>query len=345
MQSARPCHTSGRHIIVTLPMSQRDYYEVLGVSRSASADEIKKAHRRLVRQWHPDRNKAPEAATRFAEIQEAYDNLSDPEKRKNYDRFGHTRGPAGFGAGAGGGPGGRTYTWSSSGQPGGGMNAEGFDFSGGGDVGSIFEELFGRQRRGGAGGAGRGRTRGAAPAMRGEDIPHSIDITFDTALRGGKESLRLMRGEQSETIEITIPPGIGDGAKLRLRGKGQPSPTGGESGDLILTIHVGKHPWYRREGLDVYLDLPITIAEAVAGATVQVPTPHGAVSLKVPPGANSGQKMRLTGRGVKTADGKSGDFYAVVQVQTPRDLSAEDRAFIAELAERLPNPRRGQPWE
>lgn len=323
-------------------MSQRDYYDVLGVERNASADEIKKAHRRLVRQWHPDRNKSPDAAKRFAEIQEAYDHLSDPEKRKNYDRFGHTRGPAGFG-GAGGGSGtGRPYTWTSSGGPG-GFDAEGFDFGSGGDVGSIFEELFGRSRRGGAG-RGRG-ARPAAPALRGEDIPHSIDVTFDTALRGGKESLRLMRGSETETIEITIPPGINDGAKLRLRGKGQPSPAGGEHGDLILTIHVGKHPWYRREGLDVSLDLPITIAEAVSGATVQVPTPHGPVSLKVPAGANSGQRLRLSGRGVKTSDGKSGDFYAVVQVQTPRDLSAEDRAFIAGLAERLPSPRRGQPWE
>ncbi len=321
-------------------MSQRDYYEVLGVPRSASADEIKKAHRRLVREWHPDRNKSPDAAKRFAEIQEAYDHLSDPEKRKTYDRFGHTRGPAGVGGAPGGG---RTYTWTSTGGPGGGFDAEGFDFGAGGDVGSIFEELFGRSRRGGAG-RGRG-ARAAAPAMRGEDIPHTLDITFDTALRGGKESLRLMRGNESETIEITIPPAISDGAKLRLRGKGQPSPSGGESGDLILTIRVGKHPWYRREGLDVYLDVPITIAEAVSGATVQVPTPQGSVSLKVPAGANSGQKLRLSGRGAQTADGKRGDFYAVVQVQTPRDLSSADRDLIARLADRLPNPRRGQPWE
>ncbi|MCC6908526.1 MAG: DnaJ domain-containing protein [Phycisphaerales bacterium] len=321
-------------------MSQRDYYDVLGVSRDASADEIKKAHRRLVRQWHPDRNKAPDAATKFAEIQEAYDNLSDPEKRKNYDRFGHTRGPAGFGGGAPGG--GRTYTWSSSGQPG-GFNVEDVDFGGGGDVGSIFEELFGRARRGGAAGGRRGR--GAAPAARGQDISHTIDITFDTAIRGGKEPLRLSRGDQTETIEVTIPPGIADGAKLRLRGKGQPSPMGGESGDLILTIRVGKHPYYRREGNDIYLDLPITIAEGVEGATVQVPTPQGPVSLKVPPGANTGQKLRITGRGVKMSDGRSGDFYAVIAVQTPKGLSADDREFIVSLGERLPNPRRGQPWE
>jgi len=322
-------------------MTQRDYYEILGVSHSASAEEIKKAPRRLVRQWHPDRNKAADAATRFAEIQEAYDNLSDPEKRKNYDRFGHTRGPAGFGGGAPGG--GQTYSWSSSGGPG-GFNVEDVNFGGGGDVGSIFEELFGRSRRGGASG-GRGRGRGAAPAQRGRDIAHTIDITFDTAIKGGKEPLRLSRGHQTETIDVTIPPGIADGAKLRLRGKGQPSPTGSDHGDLILTVRVGKHPYYRREGNDIYLDLPITIAEAVDGATIQVPTPQGAVSLKVPPGANTGQKLRLTGRGVKLPDDKSGDFYAVIAVQTPKGLSADDREFLTSLGGRLQNPRRGQPWE
>ncbi len=324
-------------------MTQRDYYEILGIDRTASADEIKKAHRRLVRQWHPDRNKAANAAAKFAEIQEAYDHLSDPEKRKNYDRFGHTRGPAGFGGASPGGGGGQSYSWSSSGQPG-GFSPEDINFGGGGDVGSIFEELFGRSRRGGAAG-GRGRGRSAAPATPGQDIAHTLDITFDTAIKGGKESLRLFRGNQTESIDVTIPPGINDGAKLRLRGKGQPSPTGGDHGDLILTVRVGKHPYYRREGNDISLDLPITIAEAVRGATVQVPTPQGAVSLKVPPGANTGQKLRLHGRGVKTSDGKSGDFYAVIAVQTPKALSANDREFITSLGDRLPNPRRGQPWE
>lgn len=322
-------------------MSQRDYYEVLGVARSASADEIKRAHRRLARQWHPDRNKAADAASRFAAIQEAYDVLSDPEKRKDYDRFGHTRGPAGFGGAAPGGA--RTYTWSSTGPAGGVRGGEGFDFDAGGDVGSLFEELFGRPRSGA--GPARSRTRASAAPSRGEDIQHVLDITFDTALRGGKEPLRLSRADQSETIEITIPPGISDGARLRVRGKGQPSPLGGENGDLILTIRVGKHPWSRREGLDVFLDLPVTVAEAVSGATVQVPTPHGRVSLKVPAGANTGQKLRLSGRGVKTAEGKIGDFYAVVQVQTPRDLSDADRDLLASLAARLHNPRRGEPWE
>lgn len=321
-------------------MTQRDYYEVLGVPRNASADEIKRAHRRLARQWHPDRNKAPDAASRFAAIQEAYDVLSDPEKRKDYNRFGHTRGPAGSGGASPGSA--RTYTWSSTG-PGGGFGGEGVDFESAGDVGSLFEELFGRSRRGA--GPPRGRTRAPSPSTRGEDIQHVLDITFDTALRGGKEPLRLNRAGQSETIEVTIPAGLSDGARLRLRGKGQPSPLGGESGDLILTIRVGKHPWFRREGLDVFLDLPVTVAEAVSGATVQVPTPHGRVALKIPPGANTGQKLRLVGRGVKTADGNAGDFYAVVQVQTPRDLSDADREWLLALASRLPSPRRGEPWE
>jgi curved DNA-binding protein len=352
---------------------QRDYYEILGVGRDASADQIRSAYRKLARQLHPDVNKAPDAAKRFGEVQEAYDVLSDQEKRKGYDQFGH----AGVGA-AGGQPRGGSEGWGPFGAGGPGRarttwtNVEPGDFEGG-DFSSIFEEMFGRTPGGGGGGgAGGGGGRGSpfgggfgarpgdggararqSQPQRGEDIEHTIAVTFMTAALGGTEQLRIGAGNGggASTINVKIPPGIEPGAKLRIKGKGQPSPTGGPRGDLILTIDVGNHPYFRREGLDLLIDLPITIAEAVLGVTVTAPllTPPGgkaSVELKVPPGSSSGRKLRVRGKGIANAAGKTGDYYAVVQIIAPKasDLSEDHRNSIEALASGLKNPRQSPPW-
>jgi DnaJ-class molecular chaperone len=345
----------------------KDYYELLGVEKSATAEEIRSAYRKLARKLHPDVNKAPDAAKRFAEVQEAYDVLSDAEKRKAYDRFGHAgvgagpRGPAG-GTGPGAGPfEGGFYTQT----PGGGWT----HYEGGGfgdeDVEGIFEQMFGgRTSGGGAGFGGRGggfgrggspfggaRTRARTQPQRGADLEHAITIAFMTAVLGGSEQLRIgstSSGDsgESQTITVKIPPGIDSGAKLRVRGKGQPGHNGGPTGDIILTVQVGQHPYFRREGLDVLIDVPINIAEAVTGTSVQVPLLQGTVQIKVPPGVSSGRRLRVKGKGIVDHKGKAGDFYAVIQIAAPAGdtLSEKGRRAVNELASELQNPRESAPW-
>ncbi|RMH25998.1 MAG: J domain-containing protein [Planctomycetota bacterium] len=322
----------------------KSYYEVLGVSRGADEAAIKAAYRRLARQWHPDVNKEPDAAEKFREVQQAYEVLSDPEKRKLYDRVGHEAFAHGAAAGAGGGRG-PTYTWSNVGGGDFGGATEGFDF---GDLSDLFGEMFGGGPFGGAS-AGRRAAAGArarSTPRRGRDIRTERLISFDAAVRGSTEAVRVHRGGSSQTIEVTIPKGVADGAKLRVRGAGEPSPTGGTAGDLILTVRVGAHPIFRRHGLDVEFDLPLSIVEATLGATVRVPTPDGGrADLKVPPGTPSGAKLRLRGRGVENADGDRGDLYAVVKIVPPKSVTAQDRAALEALGARLPSPRRGSWWE
>ncbi len=331
-------------------MAKRDYYDILGVSRKATPEEIKKSYRKLARELHPDVNKAPDAEKRFSEVQEAYAVLSDPEKRKRYDQFGHAGVGAGFeeaaygSGGRAGGPRSGTYTWTNvGGSSAGGFNAE--------DIGSIFEEMFGGRPSGGrspfGGGMGGGQRPRARSAQRGQDLQHDLDITFYTAVTGGKESLRLTKrtpgGPEDETLTVTIPPGIADGAKLRLGGKGHPG--AGGSGDLILTVHVGAHPYFRRDGLDLLLDVPVNLVEAALGTAVEVPLyPEGSAEIRIPPGSSSGQKLRLRGKGIRNDKGKAGDLYAVVKIIAPRDLSDEDQAALRRLGERLPPVRTGRPW-
>ncbi|MGP1346686.1 MAG: DnaJ C-terminal domain-containing protein [Phycisphaerales bacterium] len=336
----------------------RDYYQVLGVSRSAGEGEIKKAYRQLARQYHPDVNKAADASERFAEVQEAYDTLSDPEKRKVYDRFGHAgvRGE-GVGGGAGGwggvgggaGRGGGTYTWTNIGGRGGGMG--GMDEV---DLSSIFEEMFGT-----AGPAGRtgGRARGGGGSgvgSAGRDIALDLEVSFEKAALGGTESIRVRRGGKMQTIEVTVPKGVSDGQKLRIAGAGSPSVGAGRSGDLILTVKVGAHPVFRREGLDVVLDLPLSIAEATLGAEVTVPTVRMGegggrtrVSVRVPAGVSSGQQLRVRGQGIEDEKGAVGDLRAVVKIVPPRGemLDEADRAALKKIGEKMGSVRRGGVWE
>jgi DnaJ-class molecular chaperone len=311
----------------------RDYYQVLGVSRTATADEIRKAYRRLARKYHPDVNDSPDAAKRFAEATEAYDVLSDPEKRKTYDRFGH----AGVGAGAGAGPYG-AGAWPGGGFGGHGRGAGPFTAA---DMGSIFEELFGAR-----GPSPFDTARSQAPRpRRGQDLRHTLTVTFMTAAQGGTERLRLANPEGgTQTVTVKVPAGIESGAKLRVKGKGQPGPEGGPTGDLILTVEVGAHPLFRREGLDLLVNVPITLAEAGLGATVAVPLLTGSATVKIPAGASSGRKLRLAGRGITDDKGRKGDFYAVIQIVAPERPSPRAEQLLGELADELQNPRESGPW-
>ncbi len=317
---------------------QRDYYAILGIGRNASEEDIKKAWRRVAREYHPDVNKAANAQKKFAEAQTAYEVLSDKEKRTMYDRYGH----AGNGAGQGGhgsGGGVRGAQWGSAG-PG------GFDFNAGGsggnaDVSSIFDELFGMR---GAGGPGQRPQQSQPAPVKGHNITHEIAITFNTAISGGSETLRMSINGQSTQIEVTIPRGIDSGSKLRLSGKGHPGQMGGKPGDLIITVKVGGHPWFKRDGLDILLDVPVTLAEAMLGASIVVPTLHDEVTIKVPAGMSHGMKLRVPSHGVENTKGTRGNFYAVLKVSIPDRLTDIDRKMIAELSARLPNPRSGHPW-
>lgn len=296
----------------------RDYYEVLGVDRGASEEEIRRAYRNLARRYHPDVNKESGAAERFQEITEAHEVLSDPQKRKDYDRFGR----ADVGARHAAGP----HGW-----PGGGGGTGGF-----GDFGDLFEQMF----------SGKGSPFAHAPARphRGQDVRAELTVGFMTAAQGGTGTITYRSSAGPERLEVKIPAGIESGAKLRLKGKGRPGAPGGPPGDLIVTVQVGAHPLFRRDGLDLVVDVPITIAEAALGTTVTVPLLTGSASLKIPPGASSGSKLRLKGRGVATPDGRTGDLYAVVQIEAPARLSARGRELLEQLAAELKNPRDGAPW-
>lgn len=300
----------------------RDYYEILGVSRTASDEEIRSAHRRLARQFHPDLNKDAGSGDRFNEIQQAYEVLKDAEKRKKYDRFGH----AGLEDHAGGDPG--AASWQN-------MDPEAMR--------EIFGDIFG-DAFGGGGGGGRRRGRSTQP-MQGSDREHDISIGFAVAAKGGSEQLRLRGGDGvTETIDVRIPAGVADGARLRVRGRGEPGMHGGPRGDLILNVRIGAHPWFDREGLDLSVKVPITIAEAALGASIEVPLLGGQANLKIPPGTSSGARLRLRGKGIVDAKGKSGDLHVIVSIVAPKDLDETDRAALESMADRLADPRAGAPW-
>ncbi|MFG0256480.1 MAG: DnaJ C-terminal domain-containing protein [Phycisphaerales bacterium JB043] len=302
-----------------------DPYKLLGVSRSASAEEIKSAYRKLARELHPDVNKSEDAQERFSRVQQAYEILSDPEKKSQYDRFGSMPG-----AGAGS-PRGGTYTWSNvAGQ---GPFSESFDFDID-DLGSMFSEMFGGQSR-----AQHHSTR-RRPRAKARDREHEIQIPFDLALSGGTHSLRLSAEGLSQTIEVSIPRGTSDGARLRVRGRG---PSGG---DLILRVRIAEHPLYTRRGLDLMVTLPLTMDEAALGCTVPMPTPSGIVDLTVPAGTSSHARLRLRGRGVEDAHGTKGDMYALVRIVAPDSdaLSEEDREALRRIGARQDSPRGEDHW-
>jgi DnaJ-class molecular chaperone len=328
-------------------MAKRDYYEVLGVSRNASEDDLRKAHRKLARQYHPDVNKSSGATEKFKEIQEAYDTLSDKDKRRIYDEFGHAgpphaTGPAGAadpfeqfrraGAGRSGwrnpNPG-RGNPRGNGGSGGPGVSVDDFDNS---DFASIFEQMFGGRGQGGSPfGAGGGDPRAAS--AKGEDLEHTVQLTFEQAAKGTSLPLRLQLGDKLEEIDVKIPPGVDDGSKVRVRGKGRPGPGG--QGDLIIVCKVAPHPTLKREGLDISADLPISLYDALLGTKAAVHTLEGEVTLTIPPGTSSGAKLRIKGHGIKRAN-DTGDHYAIVKILVPKDLSPEAVGLVKDLQKAAP---------
>ena len=290
-----------------------DLYQRLGLKRGASEAEIKKAYRSLAKQLHPDRNKdKPDAAKRFSEVTHAYDLLSDKDKRAQYDRGeideeGNPKMP--FGGGFGG------YSRGSGGaQPGGGQPGfEQFNFGGDtADLSDLFEGLFGgRGQAGGGGGFGGFRQR-ARPPQKGADIAYRLKVPFIDAVTLSPQRITLGDGK---TIDLKLPKGLEDGTKIRLAGKGEEGPGG--RGDALVTIEIAPHAFFRRDGNDIRLDLPVTLKEAVLGGKVKVPTPEGPVMLTIPAGTTSGKVLRLKGRGFTDKDGKRGDQLATVEVDVP----------------------------
>lgn len=287
-------------------MKFKDYYAALGVPRDADAEQIKKAYRKLARQHHPDVSKSPEAEAKFKEIGEAYATLKDPEKRAAYDELG--RRPAGQEFRP---PPGWAHQYAS--------DAQGFEDI---DLADLLDAL-GRRHRGG--------NRAAMP-IPGRDYETSVRISLEDAHRGATLGLNLADAGGDRTLEVTIPPGVSEGQKLRLRGKGGKGHNGGPDGDIYLHIALAPHPVFRPDRHDLYFDLALAPWEAALGAEIRVPTLEGPVLLTVPPGTRSGRKLRLRGRGLSNGRGGHGDLYAVVHIDVPAALTDRERELFKEMA-------------
>ena len=350
-------------------MDKRDYYEVLGISKSASKDEIKKAYRKLSKKYHPDINKEPDADEKFKEVKEAYEVLSDDQKRSHYDQFGHTDPNQGFGGGG--------------------------EYGGFGGFEDIFSTFFG--------GGGGGRRRDPNAPRQGADLQYTMTLEFEDAVFGKETEIEIPREETCETcngsgakkgtkpetcskckgtgqlnveqntpfgkivnrrvceqcsgtgkeikhkcstcggagkvrkrhkISVKIPAGIDDGQQLRVTGQGEPGVNGGPSGDLYVVFHIRSHEFFERDGDDVYCEMPITFVQAALGDDIEVPTLHGKVKLKVPAGTQTGTKFRLRGKGIPNVRGRgTGDQHIIVKVVTPTKLTEKQKQLLQEFAE------------
>jgi len=307
-------------------MNGKDYYKILGVGRRASAKEIKQAYRRLARKYHPDVNPGDKDAERkFKEISEAYEALSDKDKRAQYDRFGHLgdawrRAPA---PGQPGAPGG-DFTWHTAdfgGQP----EAPGF--------GDVFEMFFG---------AGPGRGHARTVTAKGQDLRQEVEISLEEAA-GGTQRTAVVTGPDGKTkrLEVKIPAGVRDGAKIRVAGEGGPGMGGGAPGDLYIMPRIRPHPRYERKGDDLHMELPVTFAEAALGGQVDMPTLWGKVTMRVPSGSSSGRTLRLGNLGMPRLHGNGrGDLFVKLRVTVPKNLTDDERRLIERLRELRPeNPR------
>jgi DnaJ-class molecular chaperone len=345
-----------------MAVEYKDYYKILGVDKGASEKEIKQAYRRLARKYHPDVNPGDNSAEdRFKEIGEAYAVLSDPQKRKKYDQFGPSLRDGSFWRGGGtAGPRGGTRVYTTTRD-----FAKDFDASDlGGGFSDFFEALFGQ-------GFGRGRpgtaeagpngagARAKAEPVRGSDVEQGIEVTLEEVASGGNRvfsvqvpevcptcrGTALVNGKlcstcqgagsvsKSRRIEVKIPPGVRDGSRIRIRGEGNPSPTGGPKGDLYLVVTVQPHPTFDRKGNDLYVEVPVPLTKAMLGGEVSVPTLKGAqLSMKVPPETQNARTFRLGGQGLPALRGEeTGDLYAKVRVILPTNLSARERELFQEL--------------
>jgi curved DNA-binding protein len=312
-------------------MKYKDYYEIMGVKRDATQDEIKRAYRKLARKYHPDVSKEPDAEVRFKEVGEAYEVLKDPEKRAAYDQLG-----ANWKAGQDFRP---PPDWN-----------QGFEFHGGGftdadaaGFSDFFESLFGQA---GFGGGFARQGRGGFHA-RGEDTHAKVLIDLEDAYRGATRTLTLKHTElgpdgrpyvRERTLNVRIPKGVRQGQHIRLAGQGGPGLGGGERGDLYLEVEFRPHPYYHVEGKDVYLELPVTPWEAALGASVKAPTPDGPVDLRIPPNSSGGRKLRLKGRGIPARE--PGDLYIELKIALPPADTESARAAYREFEKALRfNPR------
>ncbi len=319
-------------------MADRDYYTILEVNRSATPEQIKRAYRGKAKEYHPDRNPGDASAeARFKEVQQAHNVLSDPEKRAQYDQFGK----AGVGQWAPGHGGQRVYHWGTQSS----IDADDLEdllsaFGGGRSRGaSVFEQIFGGGRRG----------RVAPPSIkRGEDEEHRVTLTFEQAINGTTVALQVRspRSSRGETIEVKIPPGVEEGQKIRVKGKGRPGHGGGPPGDLFLICCTVPHAYFRRQGPDIYVDVPVSVTEAALGGKVEVPTLDGRATVTLPPGTPGGAKLRLRGRGVaQRGRSQRGDQYVVINIVPPRALTDEQRATFEKLREQdQSDPRAQCPW-
>lgn len=296
-----------------MAVATQDYYKLLGVDRNAKPDELSRAFKKLARQYHPDFNKGDKAKEeKFKEINKAYEVLKDPEKRKLYDQFGADfENAQHFQRQPGGGAGGFTF--------------DGANF-GGGDFSDIFENLFGGGRGAGAGGFGGFQQR----PRRGRDVEAELPLTLLEALKGGKRKVTLQMPEGPKTLEITVPPGVRDGAKLRLSGQGDPSPNGGPAGDLFLRVRYLPNNQFKVDGTNLQSEVDITPWQAVLGAKVKVPTLEGDVELTIPPGTSSGRKFRLRGKGMGSP-AQRGDLFVKTKIEVPTTLTPEEKELWEKL--------------
>jgi len=326
-----------------------DLYQTLGVDRNASKDEIQKAYRKLARKFHPDLNQDDsKAQDKFKRVQEAYDVLSDEEKRAAYNRYGsdfEKIRTGGFNPAAAGEASFEGLDLEQIfGGRGGGGSGGGAGFENG--FSDFFEQMMGG-RGGGARTAGaRGGARRAAPTPSpGENIRHEMQIPLHKAITGGPTEFYVRSASGSHKLSVNIPPGTESGAKMRLRGKGEPSMTGGNPGDLILIVNVNDHHHFKRLGFNLELTLPISLKEAALGAKIDVPTPTSTITLSVPPCSSSGRKLRIKGQGVPNPKGTPGDMIVVLQIMLPKELNEDATRAIETIDEAQPiDPRQGLHW-
>lgn len=326
---------------------KRDYYDVLGIDRNADEKTIKKAYRKLAKKYHPDTNAGnPDAADKFKEVNEAYDILSDPKKKKMYDQFGHAAFEAGADPGADAGAGGFGGF-----QGGGNGSYQEFHFNGE-NMDDIFGDIFGNMFHGSHGGGfhsgfgGSGFHSGSGFGgfhqqdfpQKGSDVKASINVTFDEAAFGADKRISLSSPDGSsgapQTLQVHIPAGIDTGKSIRLKGKGMPGTGGGEPGDLLLKVTVGTRPGYERKGSDVYTTISIPYTTAVFGGEATVPTLYGNVICKIREGMQSGSKIRLRGKGIVSMKNPSirGDQYVTIQIQVPQNLNYTAKEKLHEYA-------------
>jgi molecular chaperone DnaJ len=303
-------------------LAKKDYYATLNVSRSATADEIKKAYRKLAMKFHPDKNPGDKKAEEsFKEITEAYEILSDTKKREMYDQFGFAGAGAGY-AGAGAGAGGNPF---GGGGFGGFQQGNPEDFQ---DIfGDIFGDVFG----------GRGGFRSGPRKQRGADLRYTLNVTFEESALGGEKTISFLRQrngkEDSARLAVKIPAGVKQGQRLKLAGEGDGGPNGGASGDLYVIINVQEHPLFTREDDDVLVDVPVNYVDAILGSEIEIPTLTGRVALKIPAGTHSGQIFRLKGKGFPKVGGfGSGDMRIRILVDTPNNLTGKQKDLLQELA-------------